>query len=204
MTKTTREEQAEQTRQRILETALRLFVERGFSGTSTRRIAKEAGVSEGLIFHHFPRKRDLLADLRKQRGGLSTRIIARMGAPDVSVTQIAEELAAGITELLCSRTQEARLFQVLIGESRHDPELRDIIADTNERLSEAMTVFLRERIAAGEVREDLGCEAAATSLIGAIFWFYATSRDPDDPAWPARARAHLDKVIDLWLRGTLA
>lgn len=50
-------------RQKILETAMRLFVERGIQGTATSLIAKEAGVATGTLFHHFPTKEDLVHEL---------------------------------------------------------------------------------------------------------------------------------------------
>ena len=39
--------------QKILSSALKLFAKQGFDATSTRSIAQDAGVSEGLIFRHF-------------------------------------------------------------------------------------------------------------------------------------------------------
>ncbi|WP_424535159.1 TetR/AcrR family transcriptional regulator [Sphaerisporangium viridialbum] len=46
-------------RARIRDVALRLFAERGIEGTTIRDIAKEAGVSGGLIRHHFGSKEGL-------------------------------------------------------------------------------------------------------------------------------------------------
>jgi len=46
-------------RKHIIESALRLFAEKGFSGTKTREIAELAGISEALIFQHFKTKEDL-------------------------------------------------------------------------------------------------------------------------------------------------
>lgn len=48
-------------KEQILTVALSLFSKDGFDGTSTNKIAKEAGVSEGLIFRHFKNKEGLLA-----------------------------------------------------------------------------------------------------------------------------------------------
>ena len=48
-------------RARIRDAALRLFADRGLDGTTIRDIAKEAGVSGGLIRHHFGSKDDLRA-----------------------------------------------------------------------------------------------------------------------------------------------
>lgn len=44
----------------ILNAALELFAGEGFAATSTSKIAKRAGVSEGLIFRHFESKQGLL------------------------------------------------------------------------------------------------------------------------------------------------
>jgi AcrR family transcriptional regulator len=46
-------------RRQILETAVRLFSTHGFSGTTTRKIAEAAGVSEAMVFKHFSTKEDL-------------------------------------------------------------------------------------------------------------------------------------------------
>ena len=47
-------------KEQILHTALRLFAEQGFDRIPTSRIAREAGVSEGLIFRHYSNKAGLL------------------------------------------------------------------------------------------------------------------------------------------------
>ncbi|KAB2932185.1 MAG: TetR/AcrR family transcriptional regulator [Leptonema illini] len=54
---------AQESRQLILEAAFSLFAEKGFHGTTTKAIARQAGVSEGLIFHHFENKTAILGAL---------------------------------------------------------------------------------------------------------------------------------------------
>ena len=49
----------EERRKQIINAALTLFAEKGFSGTRTREIAELANVSETLIFQHFKTKEDL-------------------------------------------------------------------------------------------------------------------------------------------------
>jgi AcrR family transcriptional regulator len=51
-----RRARGEQTRQVILETALRLFQERGYAETTMRAIAKEAGVAVGNAYYYFDSK----------------------------------------------------------------------------------------------------------------------------------------------------
>jgi len=48
-------------KEKILKSALELFANEGVSATSTNKIAKNAGVSEGLIFRHFNNKKGLLS-----------------------------------------------------------------------------------------------------------------------------------------------
>ena len=47
----------------IMEAVLKLFTERGFHGTSTAQISKEAGVATGTLFNYFPTKEDLINSL---------------------------------------------------------------------------------------------------------------------------------------------
>jgi AcrR family transcriptional regulator len=47
------------TEQRIVEAAVQLFSRQGFSGTSTREVARLAEVNEGSLFRYFPHKQDI-------------------------------------------------------------------------------------------------------------------------------------------------
>jgi AcrR family transcriptional regulator len=49
--------------EKILDAALELFASEGYASTPTSKIAKKAGVSEGLIFRHFENKKGLLKAL---------------------------------------------------------------------------------------------------------------------------------------------
>ncbi|MDX2171693.1 MAG: TetR/AcrR family transcriptional regulator [Bacteroidota bacterium] len=57
----------------ILKAALKLFVEFGFHGTPTSKIAQEAGVANGTLFHYYKTKDDLIValyvDIKTRLGG---------------------------------------------------------------------------------------------------------------------------------------
>jgi AcrR family transcriptional regulator len=53
-------QKAEATRKRILDTALRLFLERGYEGTTMRAVASEAGVALGNAYYYFRSKEHLI------------------------------------------------------------------------------------------------------------------------------------------------
>lgn len=63
--------------QEILKAALRLFVESGFHGTPTSRIAKEAGVANGTLFHYYKTKDELIVALYSS---IKSRLSERMHA----------------------------------------------------------------------------------------------------------------------------
>ena len=79
-------------REQILETAFELFSRKGFSGTTTKDIARAAGVSEAMVFKHFGSKDELygaLLDAKKCAEGQhqypweqNDQLIAAMEAKD--------------------------------------------------------------------------------------------------------------------------
>ncbi|MGB0850913.1 MAG: TetR/AcrR family transcriptional regulator [Bacteroidia bacterium] len=77
----------------ILEVALRLFSSRGFDAVPTSLIAKEAGVSEGLIFRHFKNKAGLLEAVMQMgtdKVAEALETIAVLETPEEKVTAIME------------------------------------------------------------------------------------------------------------------
>lgn len=57
----------EQRRAQILDVAGALFAENGYNGVSTLTVAQACGVSEGLLFHHFPSKAEIYAAVVERR-----------------------------------------------------------------------------------------------------------------------------------------
>jgi AcrR family transcriptional regulator len=55
---------AEERRAAIIQAVRRVFAERGFHGTTTRALADAAGVSEALLFKHFPNKEALFSAMQ--------------------------------------------------------------------------------------------------------------------------------------------
>lgn len=58
---------SDERRKAIVRAAVPLFARKGFAGTTTRELAEAAGISEGLLFKHFPSKQSLYREIR-QRG----------------------------------------------------------------------------------------------------------------------------------------
>ena len=64
-----RAEQLEKTRQAIIKTATKLFLQKGFGETSTRDIAKQIGIAQPALYHHFSDKEVLYLDVMNKLSG---------------------------------------------------------------------------------------------------------------------------------------
>lgn len=84
----------------ILLTALELFATQGYDAVPTSRIAKEAGVSEALIFRHFKNKEGLLNAIMGIAEEKTKRMFAEivMSSEPKEVIKKALELPFGIDE----------------------------------------------------------------------------------------------------------
>ncbi len=95
----TRKEQKEERRQRILMTALDLFVERGYYDTRISDIAEAVPMSTGLMFHYFESKEELLLELVKMGvNGTKTFSGKKDVPPDVFLTEFLREMFSYATE----------------------------------------------------------------------------------------------------------
>ena len=56
---------AEERKQSIAQVVMSLFAEKGFSGATTKELAKAAGVSEALLYRYFPSKEALYSEIQQ-------------------------------------------------------------------------------------------------------------------------------------------
>lgn len=62
----TRKEQKQLFKSKIISAATEVFIANGFHNSTTKKIAKLAGVGEGTIFNHFNSKSDILLEIYKE------------------------------------------------------------------------------------------------------------------------------------------
>ncbi len=66
----------EDTRQRLVMTAMQLISEKGYESTSVAEILRAAGANSGSLYHFFPAKQDLLIEvLRRYRDGIGPMLL---------------------------------------------------------------------------------------------------------------------------------
>lgn len=90
-------EDAELTRQRIIDAAREVFLSRGVSRTSMEQIATQAGVTRGAVYWHFSNKTDLFQAMREQ---VFLPLIDRMD--DTLLVEGSEDPLLCIEQFLCN------------------------------------------------------------------------------------------------------
>lgn len=91
----TREETQIQTRERLIETATRLFAAQGYGATSLRDIAEQAGYSQGAFYSNFNNKEALLLEmLRRHMATEATHLALLIGQEQRSPDQVLDGLEA--------------------------------------------------------------------------------------------------------------
>jgi AcrR family transcriptional regulator len=160
-------------RLQIAQTAMRLFSERGFRGTTTKEIAHAAGVSEAIIFRHFATKEDLysaIIDL-KSCDGFAAGLAATGEAREANCPQVVEKVRCRVAEAMKTRDDRAvfegialammehhqgdhEMLRLLLYSALEGHQLAQIFWDKNVRvLYEFLGGYIRERQREGAFRK---------------------------------------------------
>jgi AcrR family transcriptional regulator len=190
-------------REQILKTALKLFAERGFDATSTRQIAKEVGVAEGLIFHYFPTKASLLTAILEDRleGRRAFRRDLRPLLEDAAGKPASEVLRSVASGWLATLRRDEEIVVVLFTAAQVNPEVRAAWQGLIREGTELLTGYLAARVEAGELRKDLPLETAGTMFVSSLMIFFLTRRHLPEPEWRKQSEAHARELLSVWLEG---
>jgi AcrR family transcriptional regulator len=156
-------------KQKLLKTAARLFSTQGFNGTTTLQIAREAGVTEPLIYYHFNGKDDLFTCIIKA-GFLAylSRLKALEQKPDNPFERIRKliELQFDIVEAM---PYELRLIASACPARLHDPDgiCAGGILEYQNRHKAYLTRCLKDGIETGEF-EPVPIDETANLLVAYI------------------------------------
>ncbi len=147
------------TRRRILETAKRLFVEKGYFNTSMRDIAKATSLSTGALYHHFESKEEIAGYIyRETLEKIKARIENAIGEGKTT-----EEKVKNIVKELLKLAQEDRYTMEYALHVKHR-EILDIPVCSAEPLH-IIKDFCRVEMSKGNIR-DFDEELCAVCITG--------------------------------------
>ena len=97
-------EKASDTRERLLDIALELFIEQGYDKTSLRQIAERLGFSKAAIYYHFASKEDILMALHMRLHEFGKEALDALGQAEVSPERWANLLTSLIDKMVEQRS----------------------------------------------------------------------------------------------------
>jgi AcrR family transcriptional regulator len=160
-------------RERILEEAVKLFYERGFTGTTLDDIAAELGVTKPFIYTHFRGKVELLAALCKPTIELSLEAVSNAAARVGTPTERLRHAITDFTKVVLQRQPNIAIY--FREEKNLAPEALAEINALRRRFDHVLSDLLIEGIKAGEF-EIQDHSLAALALGGMISWAYTWYR----------------------------
>jgi AcrR family transcriptional regulator len=156
-------------RDRILEEAVKLFYERGFSGTTLDDIAGKLGVTKPFIYTHFRSKCELLEAVCRPTIEMSLDAISRAARGE---GRAADRLFDGVVNFTKVVLQRQGNIAVYFREEKHLSEagLAEINA-LRKRFDRVLSDLLQEGADAGEFRI-ADVRVAALAIGGMVSWAY--------------------------------
>ncbi|MFI5311236.1 MAG: TetR/AcrR family transcriptional regulator, partial [Gemmatimonadales bacterium] len=166
------------TREQILDAAARLYGEHGFRGTTTRRIAQEAGVNEVTLFRLFGSKTALLLEAMRTHGASP----ANAALPEVPVDPLAE-LTTWCVHKRRTLAHMRALIRKAMSEFEEHPAMPKCMTQGAAATYAVVGEYLERVEKAGFTRSGADVGAATSMLMSALF-HDAIGRDMMPYAFP--------------------
>lgn len=160
-------EEAQETRNRIIDAAELVFLERGVSRTSLNEIAAAAGVTRGAIYHHFHDKSDVFNAMMTRVTLPLEEAMRRIDGPGVNPILVLRDTFIDAFRRAIDDPQTRRVFEIAIFKVEYTDETLAVrerhITHRGEKL-EQFERALRLAAARGDIRGDVPPAIAAAGL----------------------------------------
>ena len=160
-----------------LEKALDLFWQRGYNGVGLTELLDSIGIARQSLYDTFGNKRQLfvrtIEHYRDTRLAGALALLERDGSPIQNLKDLMrffERLA------LDKRARGCLVANSLVELGPHDPEIRELLAQTLGLLEKSITKALRRAQRAGEVPADRSPRAIARALTNALIGMAVTGK----------------------------
>jgi AcrR family transcriptional regulator len=153
----------------LIETAIRVFSDGSYRGTTTSEIARAAGVSEPILYRHFASKRDLyLAALDHVWSKMRAEWESALGAT-ANVREAIETMGKGHVNVRDCKFQMAELWVQALSEANEDPELRKQLRRHMRQVHDFIAGVIRRGQDEGVLNGERNADAEAwTFLAGGV------------------------------------
>lgn len=137
---------------------------RGAAGSTFEHVAREAGVSRGLLHYYFGTKERLLAEVVRRDTELKVGEIDAALAPARTVDEVLNTLVASLTHMIEHQPETFLLLFELFTASRRNPEIGEELTQHFARIRETLGERLEAKQAEGVLKLRYSGEAVASYL----------------------------------------
>jgi TetR/AcrR family transcriptional regulator, cholesterol catabolism regulator len=190
-----RKAQAEESRLRILDTALLVFSEKGFAQTTIKDLADAAGTSSGLIYHYFPGKEELLEAAVEQHSFLPQLRELLDGNEGKPCRDVLTHIATRFITLL---KHEDKIVRIFLREGFSNARVQKVWANLSHEGISLLKTYIMSRIETGELKPH-NAEITARCLFSIIFMFHFT--DGTFVSSPVTNHQFIEDALDNLLQG---
>jgi AcrR family transcriptional regulator len=181
----------------ILETAARIFCEKGFDGASMGDISAALGITKAGIYHHIRSKEDLLYAIMAYGMDLfESKVLKRVTAIADPLERLKATLKGHI--LVVTRDRPKEITVILHESSALRGRSRAKIDARKRRYVRFLERTFRDLARRGAIRR-IDPTVAAFAMLGMVNWIYQWYR----PAGRLKDSDLADALADLFLRGVL-
>lgn len=191
----------EQTRTRILRSALRLFARQGYDGTTTRDLAADAGVAEGTLFRHFSNKKAILIEVATQGWvEILTDLLTELSEMG-SYKAVAQVMQRRMLHL----HKNADMLRVCFMEAQFHPDLRDRIqTEVIVKMTDVAEAFFQTAMDKGIYRRTNPRVVAQVFLGMFTVAGFSQNTIMEEGASPTEMLEMAEGLADIFLNGVLA
>jgi AcrR family transcriptional regulator len=150
--------------QRIIEAMRASVGKRGAAASTFDHVAREAGVSRGLLHYYFGSKERLLVEVVRHDAELRIRHMDERVARAGTIDEIIGALVASLEEFIEGEPDSQALIYELLSASRHSEDIRAELAELYRRWRAHLAESLRAKEREGVVRLQSDAESVASML----------------------------------------
>jgi AcrR family transcriptional regulator len=153
----------------LIETAIRVFSDGSYRGTTTSEIARAAGVSEPILYRHFASKRDLYLAALDHVWGKARAQWQQVLDSTANVREAFETMGRDHVTIRDCKFQMAELWVQALSEANEDPELRRQLRRHMREVHDFVAGVIRRGQEQGVLNPDRNADAEAwTFLAGGV------------------------------------
>jgi len=192
----------EDRREHIIDAAMRVFSQKGFTKATNKDIAREAGITPGLIYYYFESKEALLKAIIETRSPvqlLNSLPQQMFELPPEMFLRFLIQRVLGIVET----ENFIRLARMLLPEIVHSPEMASMLTAIFQRVLGFLGGFLDEKMQCGELRR-IDVALASQAILGTVMGFVLRRQILQDPAALQYSHEQIaQSVVETVLQGLL-